>query len=187
MARSLWCAASLAGVIAMAAPLGADTKNINSVQGLITGSDGKPLVHAVVRAMRTDATGKDAATTTTDKDGHYLFTALPAGKYSITVVPERGNQQAFSATANVSAGTGQPVRRFISPLPYQVKADYHKGTPGNVRKNYVWQPGETGTHIGGRWVPAGDASRPSSNPIQVLGTVDFGQAPAVQVNSSPIR
>jgi len=182
MARSLWCAASLAGVIATAAPLGADTKNTNSVQGLITGADGKPLVHAVVRAMRTDAAGKDA-TTTTDKDGHYLFTALPAGKYSITVVPERGNQQAFSATANVTAGTGQPVRRFISPLPYQVKADYHKGAPGNVRKNFVWQPGETGTHIGGRWVPAADAGTPSSNPIQTLGTVDFRLAPFVGINS----
>ena len=181
MAKSLWCAASLAGVIATAASLSADTKNTNSVQGLITGADGKPLVHAEVRADRTDATGKRVTTTTDDK-GHYLFTALPAGKYSITVVPERGNQQNFSATANVSAGTGQPVRRFISPLPYQVKADYSKGVPANVRGRYVWQPGETGSHIGGRWVPAADAGRPSSNPIQVLGTVDFGQAPYVGIN-----
>jgi len=98
------------------------------------------------------------------------------------VVPDRTNQQAFSATANVSSGTGQAVRRFISPLPYQVKADHTKGTPGNVRKNYVWQPGETGSHIGGRWVPAGD-SAPSSNPIQTLGTVDFRQAPFVGINS----
>jgi len=182
MAKSLWCAASLAGVIASAAPLSADTPNTNSVQGSITGADGKPLVHAVVQAQRTDAAGKSLTTKTDDK-GHYLFTALPAGKYSITVVPERGNQQAFSATANVSSGTGQPIRRFLSPLPYQVKADYRKAAPANVRKNYVWQPGETGSHIGGRWVPAVDAGSPSSNPIQTLGTVDFRQAPYVGINS----
>ena len=183
MPRSLWCAASLAGVMATAVPLSADTKNTNIVEGLITGADGKPLVHAEVRAQRTDAAGKRVTTTTDDK-GRYVFTALPAGKYSITVLPERSTQQVAAATATMSSSNGQPIRRFISPLPYQVKADHRRGTSANVRSRYVWQPGETGSHIGGRWVPAGDADRPSTNPLQTLHAVDFGQAPFLRINSA---
>src|SRR5438270_13635435 len=107
MARRHWCAASiLLGVMATFTPVKADTNSTNSVQGLITGRDGKPLAHAEVRAERTDAVAKRVVTTTDDK-GHYLFTSLPAGQYSITVLPERSSQQAAAATATVNSGNGQ--------------------------------------------------------------------------------
>src|SRR4051812_44388304 len=125
------------GLLAAFTPIRADT---NSVQGLITSADGKPLAHAEVRANRTDASAKQAVTTT-DANGRYKFASLPAGKYSITVVTEGGSQRAAGATATVSAD-GQPIRRFISALPYQVKADYRAAVRGNVRSHYVWKPGE---------------------------------------------
>ena len=182
MARSHWCAASiLVGMMATFTPVSADTKT-NSVQGLITGADGKPLVHAEVRAERTDAAAKRVTTTTDDK-GHYVFTSLPAGKYSIIVVPERSSQQAVAATATISEPNGQPIRRFISPLPYQVKADFRSGMPANVRGRYVWQKGETGSHIGGRWIKASDAGNPSTNPLQTLNGADFGAAPFLRINA----
>jgi Carboxypeptidase regulatory-like domain len=184
MARGHCCAASIViGIMASLTPINADTNSkSDSVQGLITGADGKPLVHAEVRAERTDAVAKRVVTQTDDK-GHYVFTSLPTGKYSITVVPERSSQQAAAATATVTAGNGQPVRRFISPLPYQVKADYRSGLPANVRGRYVWKEGETGSHIGGRWIKAADAADPSTNPLQKLNGADFSTAPFLRLNA----
>jgi hypothetical protein len=167
------------GLFAAFTPLRADT---NSVQGLITGIDGKPLAHAEVHANRTDAAGKQAVTTT-DVNGRYKFASLPAGKYSITVVTEAGAQRAAGATATVAGADGQPVRRFISALPYQVKADYRAGAHANVRSHYVWKPGEPGSHIGGRWIKAADANAPSTNPSLILENSDMSAAPMLRVNS----
>jgi hypothetical protein len=179
MARSHWGVASLlCGIVAAFTSAQADT---NSVQGLITGKDGKPLAHAEVFAQRTDAAGKRITTKTDDK-GHYIFTSLPAGKYSITVVTERGASEPARATATIAAD-GQPIRRFISPLPYQIKPDFGTGAPANVMRRMVWQPGETGSMIGGRWINASDAGQPSINPIQNLGT-NINGCPALRINSA---
>jgi hypothetical protein len=58
----------------------ADSK---SIQGTLIGSDGKPLMAGEIRAQRLDAKAKPAITTT-DARGHYVFTGLPAGTYSVT-------------------------------------------------------------------------------------------------------
>jgi hypothetical protein len=166
------------GMMAALIPASADT---NSVQGLITGEDGKPLAHAEVRANRTDAAGKQVITKT-DANGRYKFASLPAGKYSITVVAERGSERPAAATATI-ATDGQPVRRFISALPYQVKADHAAGARANVRSHYVWKPGEPGSHIGGRWIKAADADAPSTNPSLTLQNGDMSAAPMLRVNS----
>src|SRR6516162_9448197 len=54
-----------------------------SIEGTVTGTDGKPLSGADVRAERLDAKASPA-TTKTDAKGHYLFSGLPAGAYTIT-------------------------------------------------------------------------------------------------------
>ena len=80
---------------------------------------------------------------------------------------------------------GQPVRRFVSALPYQVKPDFAKGTTANVRTRYVWQPGETGSHIGGRWIKVKEADDPSVNPLEIIVGTDVTRAPFLQVNKCP--
>lgn len=153
----------------------------SSVQGVITGSDGKPLAQAEVRADRTDAAGKRVVTKT-DANGHYKFASLPAGKYSITVVTEAGSPRGSGATATVSSD-GQPVRRFISALPYQVKADFGAGAHANVRSHYVWKPAETGSNMGGRWIKASEIKDPSADPLQKLPNSDLSMVPSLRVNS----
>jgi hypothetical protein len=175
----LGVASILCGVMASFTAAKADT---NTVQGLITGSDGKPLAHAEVRAERTDAVAKRVVTKT-DANGHYTFTALPTGRYSISVVAERSAQRPAAATATVGSDSGQPIRRFISPLPYQVKADFSGGSSANVRSRFVWKPGETGSHIGGRWINAAEANGPAANPLQKLDNGDLNSAPFARVGS----
>mgnify|MGYP003949142923 CR=1 FL=1 len=171
-------ASVVCGVMAVLTPVKADT---NSVQGLITGADGKPIAHAEVVAQRTDAAAKGVVTKT-DANGRYKFASLPAGKYSISVVTEKSSERPAAASATVSSD-GQPVRRFISALPYQVKADYRNGARANVRSHYVWKPGEPGSHIGGRWIKAADADEPSTNPTLNLPNGDVSGAPMLRVNS----
>lgn len=172
---SIVCAAMLG-----LAPAKGDT---NSVQGQITGSDGKPVAHVTVRADRTDAVGKQMVTKT-DANGYYQFASLPAGKYSISVVTEAGSSvQAAGATATISGSDGQPIRRFISAMPYQVKADFRGSKRANVRSQYVWKPGETGSHIAGRWVKVSELKDPSADPIQKLPNTDMSTVPGLRVNS----
>ena len=154
----------------------------NAVQGLITGADGKPVAHAEVRAERTDAAAKRIVTKT-DANGYYKFASLPAGKYSITVVTDAGAVQAAGATATVSAPDGQPIRRFISAMPYQVKADFRGTKKVDARSQYVWKPGDTGSHIPGRWVKVSELKDPSADPIQKLPNSDMSTVPGLRVNS----
>ncbi|HEY4284408.1 MAG TPA: carboxypeptidase-like regulatory domain-containing protein [Chthoniobacterales bacterium] len=180
-------AASHRGIIAvlcgllLALPAMADTK---SIQGLVLNSAGKPIVGAEVRADRADGSAKRVVTKT-DAEGRYAFMALPSGSYSITVVGEGGAHSLPALRTVPSASdSGQPIRRFISALPYQVKPDYRAGSSANVRARYVWKPGETGSHIGGRWIKASEAGDPSTNPLEKLGDGDFNRSAALRVNSA---
>jgi hypothetical protein len=88
------------------------------------------------------------------------------------------------ASVSATGDDGQPIRRFISPVPYQVRPDYRTGTPANVRGRYVWKADETGSHIGGRWITPEEAARPSGNPIEIVGGPDVNHSPALRVNSA---
>ena len=153
----------------------------NSVQGTITSSDGKPVAHAEVQAQRTDAAGKRVVTKT-DANGNYKFASLPAGRYNISVVTEGNSERAAAATATVSSD-GQPIRRFISAMPYQVKADFRGRGRTSARSQYVWKPGETGSHIPGRWVKVSEVKDPGVDPVQKLPGTDMSTVPALRVNS----
>jgi len=122
-------------------------------------------------------------TTTTDANGYYKFASLPSGKYSISVETEAGSGvRAAAATATISSD-GQPIRRFISAMPYQVKADFRGTKRANVRSQYVWKPGETGSHIAGRWVKVSELKDPSADPVQKLPNSDMTTVPSLRVNS----
>jgi len=56
---------------------------ITTMEGTVTGLDGKPIVGAQVKIHRTDI--KWDATVKTDKKGHYIHTGVPLGTYEVTV------------------------------------------------------------------------------------------------------
>ena len=183
MARSQWriplilCGAVFFLNSAFAGP------NPQRLDGVVVNKEGKPVPDAEVRA---DSTNSAASfVTRTGADGKYVFASLPAGKYSITVVSQNGgHSEARFATVGLTSDNGQPIRRFISALPYQVKPDYRGGgSTANVRARYVWQPGETGSHIGGRWIKAQDAA-PSTNPLEIIVGSDLNHSPSLRVNSA---
>jgi len=182
MASSHWRVAPiLCGAFLAFTPAHADTP---SLQGRVTNVEGKPVAGAEVRADRSDVQARRVVTRT-NSDGLYVFRTLPPGHYLITVIAQNGaHTEGRPATVPALGDNGQPIRKFISALPYQVKPDYRAGAPANVRAQYVWRPGETGSHIGGRWVKVSDANQPSTNPLETLNNCDFNRAPFLRVNAS---
>jgi hypothetical protein len=172
---------AVCAVLLIVASSRADTK---SIEGLVINKQGNPVAGAEVRAERKDSSAAPLITKT-DSRGLYAFTSIPAGKYTVTVTGEAG-AHSLPRTAAVSAtgNDGQPIRRFISPLPYQVRPDYRSGTPINVRRRYVWKSGETGSHIGGRWIAPAEAAAPSNNPLETLSGANVYATPSLRVNSS---
>lgn len=56
---------------------------ITALEGDVKGEDGKPLVGAVIKIVRTDIRGN--YTVKTDKKGHFFYNGLPIGTYNISV------------------------------------------------------------------------------------------------------
>lgn len=77
--RSL--AMTMAGLVICAASAFAQ---ITTLEGTVTGTDGKPVVGAQVKVHRTDI--KWDATLKTDKKGHYIHTGVPLGTFEISVL-----------------------------------------------------------------------------------------------------
>src|SRR5208283_4530759 len=57
---------------------------ITALEGYVKGTDGKPLDKAVITIDRTDIKGH--WNTKTDKKGHYIYTGLQMGTYTITLM-----------------------------------------------------------------------------------------------------
>jgi tetratricopeptide (TPR) repeat protein len=56
---------------------------ITALEGDVKGEDGKPLVGAVIKIVRTDIKGN--YTVKTDKKGHFFYNGLPIGFYNVSV------------------------------------------------------------------------------------------------------
>src|SRR5664279_2507471 len=57
---------------------------ITTLEGNVIGTDGKPVVGAIVKIHRTDV--KWDAQTKSDKRGHYIHTGVPLGTFDLTLV-----------------------------------------------------------------------------------------------------
>jgi tetratricopeptide (TPR) repeat protein len=77
--RCLWVA--MAGLVMFAASAMAQ---VTTMEGTVTGTDGKPVQGAMVKIHRTDI--KWDATVKTDKRGHYIHTGVPLGTFDVSVV-----------------------------------------------------------------------------------------------------
>jgi tetratricopeptide (TPR) repeat protein len=57
---------------------------VTALEGDVKGTDGQPLKDAVIQIVRTDIKGNYKVKT--DKKGHYIYTGLPIGVYTVTLV-----------------------------------------------------------------------------------------------------
>ncbi|MGD0048017.1 MAG: carboxypeptidase regulatory-like domain-containing protein [Bryobacteraceae bacterium] len=73
-------AATLSGLLLIALP---SFGQITTIEGVVTGLDGKPLQGAVISISRTDVRTKKPATVKTDKKGHFIDNLI-MGTYDVT-------------------------------------------------------------------------------------------------------
>jgi hypothetical protein len=134
----------MAGWCAFSATVSAQT---SSIEGSVTGTDGRPLKDAEVRF---EQKGRQISpiTTRTDANGHYVA-SLPRGVYKMSLA-ERGTVR----TSITVKATGANSRIDFDLRPSAEKKIRH----------YVWVGGETGTHLPGHWVEAGIRAAPSPTP-----------------------
>jgi tetratricopeptide (TPR) repeat protein len=85
---------------------------ITTIEGDVKGEDGKPIVKAEIRIIRTDIKG--SYPTKTDKKGHYLYMGLPMGTYDVQVVIDG---KVRDAQKGVRTRPGDPL-----PVNFDLKA-----------------------------------------------------------------
>jgi len=79
---------------------------ITTVEGVVKGTDGKPLQNAEIQITRTDIKGNYKCKT--DKKGHYIYMGLPMGTYTI-VVSVGGKEADKVAGVRTSPGDPKPI------------------------------------------------------------------------------
>ena len=127
-----------------------------SIQGAVKGMDGKPLAGATVKIERTDAKAR-TIDLNSDAKGNYVATGLPVGTFKVG---------AYSKT------NGKEIGGITTKSGSAVTVDLNLSTKSNnkLEKHYVWQKGEAGNEISGRWVEDTKAggpamsSKPSAQP-----------------------
>jgi hypothetical protein len=122
-----------------------------SIEGTVRGSDGKALKDSEVRVEQKG--NKSVVTTKTDARGHYSYSRLSPGVYTVSVVLDG----AVKSSLNVKTTTTN------SKIDFDLKPAAAKKV-----KHYVWVDAKTGTHMGSGWVEVNDAggTEPGASNVQ---------------------
>jgi hypothetical protein len=110
-----------------------------SIEGVVRSPDGKALKDAEIRVEQKG--NKSVVTTKTDARGHYSYSRLSPGVYTVSVVLDG----AVKSSVNVKATTTN------SRIDFDLKP-----AAAEKVKHYVWIPARTGSHMGSGWVEADD-------------------------------
>jgi tetratricopeptide (TPR) repeat protein len=146
-----------AGLLLMALPSFAQ---ITTLEGVVTGTDGAPVVGAVIQISRVDIKTKKPYSAKTDKKGHYIYNLL-MGTYDVSCRVddvEKDHQNGIKtsptatkivnfdlkqAAANAAAlqkaassgGLSKDQERSMSPEQRKALEDYYAKQKENIKKN----------------------------------------------------
>jgi hypothetical protein len=108
---------------------------VASLQGNVLGTDGRPLQRAEVR-LEGKVKASAPISTITGSSGRYLFAALPAGVYKLSIL----------ADGAVKFSVDIKMRGEKARLDFDLSPSARKKI-----RNYVWVLGRTGSNLPGRW------------------------------------
>jgi len=122
-----------------------------SIEGVVRGPDGKALKDAEVRV---EQKGNKSVVTKTDSRGHYSYSRLSPGLYTVSVILDG----AVKSSVNVETTTTN------ARIDFDLKPAAAKKV-----KHYFWVDAKTGTHMGSGWVEVDDAGRnaPGASNVQM--------------------
>src|ERR1043166_6809574 len=120
-----------------------------SIQGIVKDAKGRPIKGADVRVESRD--GKQLFNTVkTDGKGYYVLQGLKPGVYRVSLVV---NGAVKSSIMNTNTKADQATQLNFDLKPTTAA---QAGTSQNTKKHMVWEPENTGSHMGGRWVEEPD-------------------------------
>ncbi|HUB33601.1 MAG TPA: tetratricopeptide repeat protein [Bryobacteraceae bacterium] len=90
---------------------------ITTIEGIVKGTDGKPVQGAEVHITRTDIKGNYK--TKTDKKGHYLYMGLPMGFYDVEIMIDG---KSADKQTKIKTSPGDPI-----PVNFDLAADQQSG------------------------------------------------------------
>jgi serine/threonine protein kinase len=118
-----------------------------SIQGFVKDAKGEPMKGTDVRIESRD--GKQVLSTVkTDSKGRYISQGLQPGVYRVTLLV---NGAVRASIMNTRTKANQPTQLNFDFKPTSQAGDTAKG-----KKNMVWVPNRTGSHLGGTWVEVDD-------------------------------
>jgi serine/threonine protein kinase len=118
-----------------------------SIQGFVKDAKGEPMKGTDVRIESRD--GKQVfSTVKTDSKGRYISQGLQPGVYRVTLLV---NGAVKASIMNTRTKANQPTQ-----LNFDFKQTSQAGNIAKGKKNMVWVPNRTGSHIGGTWVEVDD-------------------------------
>src|SRR5262245_17237104 len=118
-----------------------------SIQGFVKDAKGEPMKATDVRIESRD--GKQVfSTVKTDSKGRYISQRLPPGVYRVTLLV---NGAVKASIMNTQTKANQPTQ-----LNFDFKPTSQAGNTAKGKKNMVWVPNRTGSHLGGTWVEVDD-------------------------------
>jgi hypothetical protein len=119
----------------------------SSIQGFVKDVKGEPIKGADIRVESRD--GKQLfSTVKTDPKGRYISQGLQPGGYRVTLLV---NGTVKASIMNTQTKANQPTE-----LNFDFKPTSQAANTAKRRKNMVWVPNRTGSHIGGTWVEVDD-------------------------------
>jgi hypothetical protein len=118
-----------------------------SIHGFVKDAKGEPIKGADVRIESRN--GKQVfSTVKTDPKGRYISQGLEAGVYRVTLLV---NGAVKASIMNTQTKANQPTQ-----LNFDFKPTAQAGNIAKGKKNMVWVPNRTGSHLGGTWVEVDD-------------------------------
>ncbi|HUK17257.1 MAG TPA: carboxypeptidase regulatory-like domain-containing protein [Bryobacteraceae bacterium] len=122
-------AASCAGLLLLAFTSFAQ---ITAIEGVVKGTDGKPVQGAVINIVRTDIKGNYKVKT--DKKGHYIYNGLPMGTYNLSCEVD-GKE--IDKVSNVKTRPGDPLQ-----MDFDAKKTQAEGGSKQAAMQQALQTGE---------------------------------------------
>jgi hypothetical protein len=141
-----------AGLIISAVAAWASPTGPARLQGIVRDSKGQVIAGAEVHITAKDGSGLEKIVRT-DSGGNYGVSKLPVTDYEVVLFV---NGQIKASISNAKVSSDKPTQ-----LDFKLTGQFAANQP-KKHTHMVYVPGETGSHLGGRWVEVDDNNGPAA-------------------------
>jgi hypothetical protein len=117
------------------------------VSGALTSPDGQPVRKAQVRLL--NAAARSARTTTSDENGRFVFTDVPAGEYTLSASKPGFLEMVFGARRPGPSVPGTPIRLAAGQKMANLRIELRRGSVLTGTMRFIYENGRRALGAGG--------------------------------------